>query len=73
MDFEKKLKSLEDIVAKMESGELSLDKSLEMFEKGVQLSKECSSQLSEAEQKVQKLIGVSESGEAQTEDFESEK
>jgi exodeoxyribonuclease VII small subunit len=69
MDFEKKLKSLEEIVEKMESGELSLDKSLSLFEEGVRLSKECSTQLADAEQKVKLLLSVDEKGNATTKDF----
>lgn len=72
MDFEKKLTRLEEIVAKMENGELSLDESLKMFEEGVKLSRECSSQLAEAEQKVKLLLSVDESGNAKTEDFKVE-
>jgi len=41
MDFEKKLKNLETIVSKMESGELSLDDSLKNFESGVSIAREC--------------------------------
>ena len=47
---------LEKIVEQLETGELSLDKSLKQFEKGVRLSRECQAALSEAEQKVQLLL-----------------
>lgn len=69
MDFEKKLDKLEKIVQKMEAGELSLDDSLKMFEDGVKLSRECHEQLDQAEQKVQLLLEVDDSGEALTQDF----
>ena len=69
MDFEKKLDRLEEIVAKMESGELSLEKSLEGFEEGVRISKECHKQLDEAEQKVRVLLGVSKDGTEEVKDF----
>ena len=69
MEFEKKLNRLEEIVTKMESGELSLDKSLEAFEEGVKLSRECHGQLQEAEQKVKLLIDVDESGKVKDKDF----
>ena len=39
--FEKSLQELEDLVAKMEQGDLSLEDSLQHFEKGVQLSRAC--------------------------------
>ena len=72
MDFEKKLNRLEDIVNKMETGELSLDESLKSFEEGVKLSRECQQQLSQAEQKVKLLLNVDKDGNAETEDFTAE-
>lgn len=56
MDFEKKLSRIEEIVSLMEKGELSLEESLKAFEEGIKLSRECQTQLSEAEQKVQILL-----------------
>ncbi|MBY0416321.1 MAG: exodeoxyribonuclease VII small subunit [Bdellovibrionales bacterium] len=50
--FEDSLKELENIVTKLESGELSLEKSLEEFEVGTKLYKECKDQLSVAEKKI---------------------
>lgn len=50
--FEDSLKELENIVTKLESGELSLEKSLEEFEVGTKLYKECKDQLSIAEKKI---------------------
>ena len=49
--FEDSLKELENIVSKLESGELALEKSLEQFEVGTKLYKECKDQLSIAEKK----------------------
>jgi exodeoxyribonuclease VII small subunit len=72
MDFEVKLKRLEEIVHKMEEGELPLEKSLEMFEEGIRLSRECQSQLTDAEQKVLKLLKVDETGNPTTEKFKTE-
>ena len=72
MKFEKKLDRLESIVEKMESGELSLDDSLKMFEEGIKLSRDCHAQLDEAEQKVRLLLEVDEDGEEITEEFEEE-
>ena len=69
MSFEKKLARLEEIVQKMETGEMPLDDSLKLFEEGVRISKECNKELNEAEQKVKKLVGVDESGEPLLEDF----
>ena len=69
MSFEKKLTRLEEIVQKMESGEMSLDESLKLFEEGVKLSRDCNKELSQAEQKVKKLVGVDANGEPVLEDF----
>lgn len=54
--FEQALQRLEQIVAKLESGELTLDESLALFEEGVQLSRVCNARLTEAELKMEKLI-----------------
>ena len=62
MEFEKKLGRLEEIVGKMESGDLSLEDSLKMFEEGVKLSRECNTQLQAAEQKVKVLLTVDAQG-----------
>ena len=70
MDFEKKLSRLEEIVAKMEAGDLSLEDSLKSFEEGVKLSRECNSQLTAAEQKVKVLLSVDANGTTVTEDFQ---
>ena len=72
MDFEKKLKRLEEIVQKMEKGELSLEDSLKLFEEGVQLSRECHQRLTEAESKVKLLTGFDEKGRPKTKDFSTE-
>lgn len=69
MDFEKKLTRLEEIVQKMERGDLALDESLKLFEEGVKLSRECHQRLNEAEAKVKTLVSVSADGKAVTEDF----
>lgn len=71
MDFEKKLTRLEEIVGRMESGELTLEDSLKMFEEGVRLSRECNTQLMDAEQKVKVLLSVDAQGVAKTEDFKA--
>jgi exodeoxyribonuclease VII small subunit len=47
---------LEQVVEQLESGDLSLDKSLKQFEKGIKLSRDCQAALTDAEQKVQMLM-----------------
>ena len=65
-NFEQALENLEELVTAMEEGELSLEESLQAFEKGIKLTRECQSALKKAEQKVQVLIN--EDGD--TEEFE---
>ena len=48
-DFETALKRLEEIVKKLENGELSLDSALELFEEGIKLSRFCHTTLEQAE------------------------
>lgn len=55
-NFEASLSALERIVAQLESGELPLERALELFEEGVGLSRQCQMQLQEAERKVEMLI-----------------
>jgi exodeoxyribonuclease VII small subunit len=55
-DFEKSLQHLEKIVSNMESGELGLEESLEQFEKGINLAKNCQDTLANAELRVEQLI-----------------
>ena len=54
--FEEALEELESIVAKMEQGDMSLEASLEAFERGVSLTRHCQQALKEAEQKVSILV-----------------
>ncbi|WP_455232524.1 exodeoxyribonuclease VII small subunit [Geopseudomonas aromaticivorans] len=58
-DFEQSLTELQTLVERLESGELSLEDSLAAFEQGIRLTRECQGALSQAEQKVQVLLGQS--------------
>lgn len=55
-DFETSLAELEALVECMESGDVSLEESLQLFERGVSLTRQCQQALSEAEQKVEILM-----------------
>ena len=68
MKFEKAMSELEKIVEELERGDLDIDKSLEMFEKGIKMSRLCSKKLNEAEAKIEKLT-KSKKGELITELF----
>jgi exodeoxyribonuclease VII small subunit len=59
-DFESALKSLEEIVAQLEGGDMTLDRALELFEEGVKVSRYCNSKLEEAERKVEVLMKTAE-------------
>lgn len=54
--FEQSLDELETIVKKLEDGDLPLEKSLELFEQGVKLSRECRERLTNAERRIEALI-----------------
>jgi len=54
--FEEALTRLEEIVEKLEDGDLPLDESLSAFEEGIRLSRICAKLLNEAERKVEILI-----------------
>lgn len=56
MSFEESLTELEGIVDKLEKGQISLDESLVLFEKGIKLVRECNTKLKNAQQKVEQLI-----------------
>lgn len=54
--FEEAITQLGDIVRKLDTGSTTLDEAMELFEKGIKLTKECNKMLDEAEQKVNILI-----------------
>ena len=56
IDFEASLRQLEQIVEQLEAGDLPLERSLELFEQGVRLSRDCQKRLDEAERRVEILL-----------------
>ena len=58
-NFEESMKDLELIVEKLEKGEQNLEKSLQLFEEGVEISKKLNDQLKNAEKKVSELMNIS--------------
>jgi exodeoxyribonuclease VII small subunit len=54
-NFESKLKELENIVSNLEAGDLGLEESLKIFEKGVSIYKDCKKSLKDAEKKIKVL------------------
>ena len=69
MKFEDGLKRLEKIVEELESGNLSLDDSLEKYEEGIKLSKACTKRLEVARKKVEILL-KSEDGSVELKPFD---
>ena len=70
-NFEESVESLESIVKKLEDGNLTLDQSLEEFQKGVEAYKYCNQVLNQVEGKV-KLIVEKESSQIEIIDFKEE-
>jgi exodeoxyribonuclease VII small subunit len=54
--FESSLEALEQIVHELEQGDLPLERSLELFEQGIRLSRECQERLSQAERRIEILL-----------------
>ena len=69
MSFEDSMKELEETVKKLESGEATLDESMQLFEKGISLSRKCQKLLDEAQLKITKLVGT----DGEEVDFDTEK
>lgn len=61
--FEECVRQLEQIVEQLEGGQLPLEKSLELFEHGVQLARAAQTTLTSAERRVEELLSIDDSGE----------
>ncbi|WP_282344110.1 MULTISPECIES: exodeoxyribonuclease VII small subunit [Pseudomonas] len=70
LDFEQSIADLQNLVERLESGELSLEDSLGAFEQGIRLTRDCQAALSQAEQKVQILL--ERDGETEEAPFETD-
>jgi exodeoxyribonuclease VII small subunit len=67
LDFETAMRDLEELVDRLERGDLALEESLAAFERGVMLTRACQTALKEAEQKVEILL--KRAGEPAVEEF----
>jgi exodeoxyribonuclease VII small subunit len=67
LSFEQALQRLEQVVKELETGDLSLDKALALFQEGVALARQCGIQLDEAEAKIEKLLEAGRTVEFPTE------
>ncbi len=57
LSFEDALRALEDVVRKLESGEVPLDDSISLYERGEQLRKHCQARLDAAQQRIERIVG----------------
>ncbi len=55
LSFEEKMDQLEKLVKELETGDLSLDKSVKLYQEGINLAKECHQELSEASKSIVSL------------------
>lgn len=69
LNFEETMNKLEEIVQKLESGELNLDDSIKEFEKGIELSNTASKYLEDAEKKITILVKDKEENSLKEEEF----
>ena len=58
--FEENLERLEEVVSKLEQGDLPLEEAIKLFQEGMKLSQSCSKKLSAAETEVKKLVAAGE-------------
>lgn len=65
--YEQSMKRIEEIVAILESSELTIDESMKLYEEGVKLTAFCNKYLDNAEQKIIKLSAVEADGEVKDE------
>ncbi len=70
-NFEDKLLQLENILSQLEEQALPLEKSMELFEKAVKLSKECEVQLLQAEQRIEMLLPLEKTSNESTSELSS--
>ena len=70
LDYEAAVKELEALVERLEDGDISLEESLKLYERGVLLTRDCQESLQAAEQKVQMLL--QQSGQSNMVDFAPE-
>lgn len=55
MSFEEAIKALEEVVGQLEHGDVPLDRSIELYERGARLKERCATLLKEAEERVEKI------------------
>ena len=72
MNFEDALKALEEVVRRLESGDVPLDESISLYERGAALRKHCQARLDAAQARIEKIVTDSAGKPSGTEPFDAE-
>ena len=72
MNFEDALRALEDVVRRLESGEVPLDESIDLYEQGEKLRKHCQARLDSAQARIEKIVTSPDGKAAATAPFDSD-
>lgn len=71
MSFEDALRSLEDVVRKLETGEVPLEESIDLYERGEKLRKHCQARLDAAQARIEKIVAGPDGKAVGTEPFDA--
>jgi exodeoxyribonuclease VII small subunit len=71
MSFEDALRALEDVVRKLETGEVPLDQSIDLYERGEKLRKHCQARLDAAQARIEKIVAGPDGKAVGTEPFDA--
>ncbi len=72
LSFEQALKALEDVVRQLESGEVPLDESIDLYERGEKLRQHCQARLDAAQARIEKIVAGPDGRPAATEPFDAD-
>lgn len=72
MNFEDALRALEDVVRKLESGDVPLDQSIDLYERGEKLRQHCQARLDAAQARIEKIVQGPDGRAAGTAPFDAE-
>jgi exodeoxyribonuclease VII small subunit len=71
MSFEEALRALEDVVRRLETGEVPLEESIDLYERGEQLRKHCQARLDAAQARIEKIVAGPDGKAVATEPFDA--
>lgn len=72
MSFEDALRALEDVVRRLESGEVPLDESIALYERGEELRRHCQARLDKAQARIEKIVAGPDGKPASTQPFDAD-